>query len=236
MAGEQGKGGVGRAWQGFFAERARAGNPHHVRVGYSSAANARAMKALVRRLMGPPAARLVLDAGCGDGMLTGGGAGMAGGDRVVGLDYTRGMLDLARAQGLAPVCGDIGRLPFGDGAFDLVACVETVTVTDDPLASVAELARVVAPGGRLVVTGLNARSPLRRLVRRALMGAGHLQPALLDPGEIAAVLQRAGLTVERVVWVAVRLAWEQAAVEGGVGPSLRGIVAPNFALVARRPG
>lgn len=233
VTGEGGMRPVGRAWRRFFDERAVAGNPHHVRVGYSSAANARAMKELVRRLMGAPGGRLVLDAGCGDGVLA---SGLVGADRVVGVDFTPGMLALARGQGLLPVRADIGALPFADGSFDLVACVETVTVTDDPLATVAELARVVAPGGRLIVTALNRRSPLRRAVRGVLARLGHLQPALLEADAVARTLADAGLTVEETVWVALDAAWrEPAAGRRGALSRLRERVAPNFAIVARRP-
>ena len=45
-----------------------------------------------------------------------------------------------------------GALPFGDGAFDVVACQHSLPRIADPLAAVGEMRRVLAPGGRLGIT------------------------------------------------------------------------------------
>jgi len=74
------------------------------------------------------------------------------GCRVVGLDQSAEMLAEARRR-LPPevelVQGDAEHLPFADGAFDAVTFTYLLRYVDDPGAALAELARVVKPGGAL---------------------------------------------------------------------------------------
>lgn len=102
-----------------------------------------------------PGGARVLDAGCGGGVPVA-AALLAAGHRVVGLDASRRQLALAgeRVPGAARVQGDLVGLPFGDGTFDgLVALHSIIHVPREEHDSVlAEFARVLRPGGRLLVT------------------------------------------------------------------------------------
>ena len=102
----------------------------------------------------------VLDLGCGTGELTGRLAGEAGARRVVGCDFSLGMLQQAAAKSPGPawVQGDAGRLPFPAGSIDAVVSTEAFHWFPDKQAALAELHRVLAPGGRLVVAVVNPRS------------------------------------------------------------------------------
>lgn len=78
--------------------------------------------------------------------------------RVVGLDLTAAMLAeasaLAGARGAANLClqrGDVEALPFGDACFDLVTCRYAAHHFADPRRALAEAARVLRPGGRLLL-------------------------------------------------------------------------------------
>jgi ubiquinone/menaquinone biosynthesis C-methylase UbiE len=78
--------------------------------------------------------------------------------QIVGLDLSRGMLRQARAR-LQPygdrvslVWQDASRLPFGDGTFDAVTCLESLEFMPRPLEVLAEMVRILAPGGLLFVT------------------------------------------------------------------------------------
>ncbi|MBL0920561.1 MAG: bifunctional demethylmenaquinone methyltransferase/2-methoxy-6-polyprenyl-1,4-benzoquinol methylase UbiE [Phycisphaerales bacterium] len=107
----------------------------------------------------------VLDAACGTGELTRTFAraprlGLGRPARVVGLDYTPEMLDLARAKPAihgpdAPpvsyVQGDAMALPFGDGSFDVVSIAFGIRNVAEPARALAEFRRVLRPGGRLVI-------------------------------------------------------------------------------------
>ncbi len=97
----------------------------------------------------------VLDVACGTGVvarecLT--KVGPAG--KVVGLDLSDDMLAVARR--LHPEIewrqGDAATLPFGDTAFDAVVCQFGLTSFSDRVAALQEMWRVLAPGGKLMVT------------------------------------------------------------------------------------
>jgi SAM-dependent methyltransferase len=99
---------------------------------------------------GVPAPR-ILDAGCG----TGGNLGLLGQfGRPVGIDLNRVGLDFARRHAAGPVArATVTALPFGDRAFDLVTSFDVIySLADtDERAAVAEMFRVLRPGGALVV-------------------------------------------------------------------------------------
>lgn len=102
----------------------------------------------------------VLDVACGTGDLTQAFAGTAAAE-VVGLDFTPEMLALAEekrtrlsgnvASKVRYVEGDAQHLPFEDGSFDVVSIAFGIRNVADPAKAVREFARVLRPGGRLVV-------------------------------------------------------------------------------------
>lgn len=94
----------------------------------------------------------VLDAGCGTGRPV--LAELADLERV-GLDFSRSQLDLARERVACPlVQGDMTRLPFRAATFDAVTAFHSVihVPSEEHLACYREFARVLRPGGQLVVT------------------------------------------------------------------------------------
>jgi SAM-dependent methyltransferase len=104
-------------------------------------------------LAGDVAGRRILDAGCGTGPLS--AALRDRGATVTGFDSSAKMLELARRR-LGPGAdlhlADLGSpLPFPDGAFDDVIACLVLHYLEDWTAALAELRRVLVPGGRLVV-------------------------------------------------------------------------------------
>ncbi|TMM22485.1 MAG: bifunctional demethylmenaquinone methyltransferase/2-methoxy-6-polyprenyl-1,4-benzoquinol methylase UbiE [Actinobacteria bacterium] len=93
----------------------------------------------------------VLDACCGTGDLT--LACARAGGRVTGLDFSERMLERARAKSSAIewVQGDALALPFEDGSFDAATVGFGVRNLEDLAGGLAELRRVLRPGGRLGV-------------------------------------------------------------------------------------
>lgn len=139
------------------------------------------------RVIGPIGSRRILDAGCGTGRLA--AALASAGARVVGLDADEGMLAVARRRVRGPlVAGDVTRLPFRDGAFDLAVAVTVLEFVADPDRAFAELVRVLRPGGRVVVGALNPRSPWGLVHRRR--GSQWAGARLLPPGALAALARR----------------------------------------------
>jgi len=96
-----------------------------------------------------------LDAACGTGRHASFLA--ARGHRIIGVDASREMLDKARAS--IPSAdfrvGSLEALPLEDASVDLVVCGLALTHVMDLDASIAELARVLRPGGRIVLSDLH---------------------------------------------------------------------------------
>jgi ubiquinone/menaquinone biosynthesis C-methylase UbiE len=104
--------------------------------------------------------RRVLDVGCGSGNHLGIYAHHAGpSGRVVGIDRDRGLVDAARAAhaGTPQVEVIVGSmdepLPFADASFDLCASNFAIYNAADPRATLAEIRRVLAPGGQVLLIG-----------------------------------------------------------------------------------
>ena len=106
----------------------------------------------------------VLDVACGPGNFTRAFAAAAGDGPVVGLDASRTMLAQAARERpgdeIAWVRGSATELPFRDGSFDAVCCFAALYLIEEPLRAVAEIARVLAPGGRVALLASVVRGPV----------------------------------------------------------------------------
>jgi SAM-dependent methyltransferase len=104
-------------------------------------------------LAGDVTGRRILDAGCGSGPVC--AALRDRGALVTGFDSSAGMVELARqrlgADADLRVADLGGPLPFPDGAFDDVVACLVLHYLEDWAAPLAELRRVLRPGGRLIV-------------------------------------------------------------------------------------
>jgi ubiquinone/menaquinone biosynthesis C-methylase UbiE len=101
----------------------------------------------------------VLDIGCGTGIVARTTARRLGsGDSVVGLDVSSAMLAAARPAAAAEGVtiewreGDALRLPLADEAFDVVFCQQSFQFVPDRPAALGEMYRVLAPGGKVVLS------------------------------------------------------------------------------------
>ncbi len=106
----------------------------------------------LRRGLGLDSEREVLDVGCGSGrnleLLRPFG-------RVRGLEPEGPGLEACRARGLGPqevIAGAADALPFGDASFDLVTALDVLEHLDCDQKGVAELHRVLKPGGHVLIT------------------------------------------------------------------------------------
>jgi len=97
----------------------------------------------------------VLDVGCGPATITADFAVLVAPGRVVGLDTSDAVLDIARA-GVGDAAiefhrGDVMALPFDDGEFDVVHAHQVLQHLVDPAGALREMARVCRPGGLVAV-------------------------------------------------------------------------------------
>ena len=96
-----------------------------------------------------PAGAAVLDAGCGTGALSAAISRRDGAARITGVDLSEAFLASARVRVPAGrfMVGDVTRLDLPDDAFDAALSLLVLQFVSDRAAAVAELARVVKPGG-----------------------------------------------------------------------------------------
>ncbi|MDQ0380563.1 methyltransferase domain-containing protein [Amycolatopsis thermophila] len=119
-----------------------------------------------------------LEIGCGTGSEVQVLAAAVGpGGEAIGLDPNEGMLGLARERAAGSparfVPGDVYALPFADASLDAVLCERVFQHLTDPVSAVAEIARVLRPGGRVVLVDTD-------------WATGLLHPG--DPGTVRAML------------------------------------------------
>ena len=182
-------------------------------VPFSTAPGIRDEEAL-RRLVtasGAGPADTVLDVACGPGLVAAAFARVA--RHVTGIDLTPAMIERARAlaseRGLVNVTlqiGDVRPLPYDDGTFSLVVSRFAFHHFPDPGAVLREMARVCAPGGRVVVAD-TAVSPdparaaaFNRMER--LRDPSHVRA--LSLAELAGLFEAAGLPMPAVTRCEVR--------------------------------
>jgi SAM-dependent methyltransferase len=109
----------------------------------------RIIRAELDRLSLPAGAR-VLDAGCGSGRTL---QELVHYGEVSGIELNAEAAELARSRGHGEVqIGRLEDLPWPDGSFDLITCLDVVEHVPDDVAALAELLRVCRPGGWLLVT------------------------------------------------------------------------------------
>jgi SAM-dependent methyltransferase len=151
----------------------------------------------------------VLDIGCGNGQNTRDAARRAQSGSALGVDLSAPMLEFARkaaeADGLTNLSflqADAQVYPFEPASFDLAICRTSAMFFADPVAALANIARALCPGGRLVLLTWQPLAGNEWLDKIASALAGGREPripppgvgpfALSDPDRIRALLSEAG--------------------------------------------
>ena len=137
----------------------------------------------------------VLEVGFGPGVGIECAARRAPGGRVFGIDRSPTMVDVARRRNVRAIVegrvdlreADAAHLPYASLSFDKVFSVHCIYFWSDPLATLEELRRVLAPGGRIAITVL----PKTRWLETKTKPPEHLF-TLYDAFEIVELLEEAG--------------------------------------------
>jgi SAM-dependent methyltransferase len=148
----------------------------------------------------------VLDLATGPGTVARPAAQKAGpSGRVTGVDLSSAMLDIARSFAAEPDSAPIEyiespatAMPLKDASFDRAYCQQGLQHMSDPAAALAEVKRLLKPGGRLAVA-IWQQSPFslfRQVVSNLNIPAEGAQPSTFgrEPAELSAALQQAGFT------------------------------------------
>ncbi len=141
-----------------------------------------------------------LDAACGTGRLS--RLLVDHGHDVTGVDLSEAMLERARAS--VPEAtfhvGSLQHLPFADGSFDVVCCGLALTHVSESLPAIAELARVLRDGGRLLLSDIHpvaVATGSHAFFRFADGSRGVVRNELHWHGEYLDAFAAAGLRVRR---------------------------------------
>ena len=97
---------------------------------------------------------VLVDLACGGGLMAPHVARL--GYRHVGVDVGEASLRVAAAHGVVPVVGSVLAVPLADGCADVVVAGEILEHVEDDVAVLAECARLLRPGGTLVIDALAA--------------------------------------------------------------------------------
>ncbi len=148
--------------------------------------------------LGPPVGGVVLDAGCGTARAAAPLREAVGpGGLVLGADATPEMLASALGAGRQALASllltDTARLPLPDGVVDAVFAAGLIPHVPDPVAALAELARITRPGGRLALF-----HPISRAALAARHGTVPSPADIMDPANIQPALEAAGWAVDRI--------------------------------------
>lgn len=160
--------------------------------------NTRLVNAAVE-LLDPQAKDTILDIGFGGGHSLVALAAKAPGAKIVGVDYSREMVDAAARmihdkrldERVSVEWGDVAKLPFRAGTFHKVLTVNSLYYWPDLAASLREVARVMKRGGRLAA-GFRSAASLGPLTRD---WEGF---SLYEPRVFARILGAAGFEIARV--------------------------------------
>ena len=196
-------------------------------------------RARTRAVLAARAGEKGLDIGCGVGFLACEIAREVGSTgRVTGIDSSSGMVAAARnraereqlADRMKFLVGDAGSLDFPSATFDFAVAVQVYLYVIEIKQALAEAARVLRPGGRMVIVDTDWDSCLwrtsdrerhRRIIEARMRELA--QPHL--PPELPALLRQVGLTLDRVeVHPIINLRWERQSLSDGLIETTPGIV------------
>lgn len=174
----------------------------------------------------------VLDIGSGPGLLAASMAEQVGaGGEIRGVDVSDSMVALATSRCAAFDrtgfdVADATRLPFADAAFDVVVCTQVLEFVPDVAKAIAEIRRVLRPGGRSLVMDTDWEScvwastddaRMRRVLEAWDAHCAH--PRL--PRQLCGLLARAGLPIRRVGSLPlINVVWDTDTYSHGIAHSI----------------
>jgi SAM-dependent methyltransferase len=200
----------------------------------------------------PPAGARWIDVGCGSGALTGLVAQRCAPAEIQGIDPSDAQLAFARTRPGVDVAafqrGDAMELPFPPGRFDIAIMTLVIFFVPDPAKGVAEMARVVRPGGTVAAYAWDMLSggfpfePIRAELRE--VGIMAPQPPSISASrmdELTGLWAGAGLEAVETREITVRRTfadfeefWVPSTSTGSIRPILAGMAADDVVRLKDR--
>jgi 2-polyprenyl-3-methyl-5-hydroxy-6-metoxy-1,4-benzoquinol methylase len=150
---------------------------------------------ILRSLVNPGRGAHLLDVGCASGAML--KAAEELGWEATGVEVSQPSVDRARALGLNAVCGTLAEAAFPDNTFDAATMIEVIDHLEDPAATLAELHRVLRPGGVAYFGSQNLNSFTITMLRSRwrYVGVHHLY--YFTPKTVKRMAEKAGFRVRR---------------------------------------
>ncbi len=168
-------------------------------------------------------ARRLLDVPCGTGELARRLRPRMPGLTLVGADLSPEMLRRASSKvsdrAAAWLLADMRRLPLADASFDVAACANGLHCVPEPAESLAELRRVLRPGGRLLLVDWCADFLVAKLRHLRLRGSDPSYVATYTLGQACEMLEKAGFVVEKAERFRAGWTWGMMRITAAVRPA-----------------
>ena len=121
----------------------------------------------------------IIDVGCGEGITLEKAVKRFPGSEVTGIDFLDENVEICRAHGLPVERGDVYALSFEDASADAVLFMEVIEHLERPEAALAEIARVLRPGGKVIIV-----FPNDAMFKFARLATLKFAEARYDPGHV----------------------------------------------------
>lgn len=152
---------MSKDWKEYFDEKAKTHGESVKSSDYFDEESFFAQRDNILKWLGQTENLEILDAGCGVGGFS---EPLVKNNKVYGVDFSANSLEFAAKRGLITSVGDLGNLSFPDGKFDIVVCIGVIQLIENYKPILRELARVVKPGGIMLIQTLHKASVQRKVV------------------------------------------------------------------------
>jgi len=146
-------------WKEYFNNKAKTHKGSVMTSDYYNEKSFYIQRENILGWLGVQKGKVILDGGCGVGAFS---ENLAKENEVHGIDFSEESLEYASKRGINTHFGNLTSVPFEDGKFDVCYSIGVIQYIHDYKNALKELARVVKPGGTLLIETLNEESLQRK--------------------------------------------------------------------------